>query len=379
MRRDGKLVRVNPDGTEEVMPVEPLAPMTEAEIEAAAWTDPDARPFTPEELAKARLVPRTKTMRRALGLTQEEFAARYRIPLGTLRDWEQGRSEPDQPARAYLHVIAHDPEGVGRALARGPGLQQNTIAQILDSEYQAILLAPQRYGSYYDNAFGCSIFLTQFLKSIDPDRWIFGSFLSQVKKHHTLALFSTVRLHKIQAMMDLRQAMEAGACAAFAIANPGHNHFVDADNFGILDPTEKLARKRYRWLREHYAAGSKAVEDIKKQINEQDAHANLVSSHNNFQIEDEAGGFSAPFFDIEEDIFVKINLWRIGNAAIVLLYFFWEINEGRNVIKFVDDFVSVMEKLRAQNNALRAEVMQSDRFRRVMEKEKARKTAVGMS
>jgi DNA-binding transcriptional regulator YiaG len=49
-------------------------------------------------------------------LTQEEFPVRYHIPLGTLRDWEQGRCEPDQPARAYLTVIAHDPEGVKRAL-----------------------------------------------------------------------------------------------------------------------------------------------------------------------------------------------------------------------------------------------------------------------
>ena len=49
-------------------------------------------------------------------LTQEEFAARYHIPLGTLRDWEQGRAEPDQATRAYLTVIARDPEGVQRAL-----------------------------------------------------------------------------------------------------------------------------------------------------------------------------------------------------------------------------------------------------------------------
>jgi putative transcriptional regulator len=121
MRRDGTLVRVNPDGTEEIMPIPAPTPMTEAEIEAAAWADPDARPFTPEELAKVRRVPRIKTLRRALGLTQEEFAARYHIPVGTLRDWEQGRSEPDQPARAYLHVIASDPEGVRRALEARPG------------------------------------------------------------------------------------------------------------------------------------------------------------------------------------------------------------------------------------------------------------------
>ncbi|HEX3953122.1 MAG TPA: helix-turn-helix domain-containing protein [Stellaceae bacterium] len=117
---DGSLAKVLPDGVEEPLPVTPMRAMSEAEIEAAAAADPDARPFTPEALAKAKRVPRTKTLRRALGLTQEEFAARYRIPIGTLRDWEQGRSEPDQPARAYLTVIAHDPAGVHRALEAKP-------------------------------------------------------------------------------------------------------------------------------------------------------------------------------------------------------------------------------------------------------------------
>jgi len=118
MRPDGTVVEVLADGSERPFPATSMRPMTQEEIEAAANADPDARPFTPEELARARRVPRVKTLRRALGLTQEEFAVRYRIPLGTLRDWEQGRSEPDQPARAYLHVIAHDPEGVRKALTR---------------------------------------------------------------------------------------------------------------------------------------------------------------------------------------------------------------------------------------------------------------------
>jgi putative transcriptional regulator len=53
-------------------------------------------------------------------MTQEAFAAAYQIPVGTLRDWEQGRTEPDQANRAYLKVIAVDPEFVRRALARFP-------------------------------------------------------------------------------------------------------------------------------------------------------------------------------------------------------------------------------------------------------------------
>jgi putative transcriptional regulator len=60
--------------------------------------------------------PQAKIIRRALELTQEEFALRFHIPLGTLRDWEQGRTQPDQPTRAYLTLVARDPECVSRVL-----------------------------------------------------------------------------------------------------------------------------------------------------------------------------------------------------------------------------------------------------------------------
>jgi putative transcriptional regulator len=93
-----------------------LHSMADAEVEAAAFGDPDAQPLSDATLVRMRRVPRVKTLRRALKLTQQEFAARYQIPLGTLRDWEQARAEPDQPARAYLKAIAGDPEGVRRAL-----------------------------------------------------------------------------------------------------------------------------------------------------------------------------------------------------------------------------------------------------------------------
>ena len=90
--------------------------MTEAEVMAAALADPDAKPLTPGDLKRMQRIPRAKIIRRALGLTQEEFSARFRIPLGTLRDWEQGAAEPDQAARAYLTVIARNPRAVSEAL-----------------------------------------------------------------------------------------------------------------------------------------------------------------------------------------------------------------------------------------------------------------------
>lgn len=93
---------------------------TEEQNHAAALADPDAQPLTPERLAGMRQTPRLKVIRRALGLTQEEFAARYQIPVGTLRDWEQGAKEPDQAARAYLKAIAGNPEAVRAALQAAP-------------------------------------------------------------------------------------------------------------------------------------------------------------------------------------------------------------------------------------------------------------------
>jgi putative transcriptional regulator len=91
-------------------------PMTSEAIEKAARADRDAQPLTEADLKRMKRTPQAKIIRRALGLTQEEFAIRYHIPLGTLRDWEQGRAEPDQPTRAYLTLIARAPDDVNRIL-----------------------------------------------------------------------------------------------------------------------------------------------------------------------------------------------------------------------------------------------------------------------
>ena len=68
-----------------------------------------------------RRTPRVRAIRRALRLSQQEFAARFHIPLGALRDWEQGRKEPDAAARAYLTVIGRNPSAVAKALLPAPG------------------------------------------------------------------------------------------------------------------------------------------------------------------------------------------------------------------------------------------------------------------
>ena len=63
---------------------------------------------------KARLIRMARTR---LALSQAEFARRFRVPLGTLRDWEQARTTPPDFAVAYVRVIARHPDMVAAAVA----------------------------------------------------------------------------------------------------------------------------------------------------------------------------------------------------------------------------------------------------------------------
>lgn len=62
---------------------------------------------------RARLIRQT---RNGLGLSQAEFAQRFRVPVGTLRDWEQARVTAPDFAIAYVRVIACHPDMVAQAL-----------------------------------------------------------------------------------------------------------------------------------------------------------------------------------------------------------------------------------------------------------------------
>ncbi len=73
--------------------------------------DPDAAP-RPEDW-----YPSVASLRRRLGMTQEQFARAIRVPVATLRNWEQHQVEPDPAAKALLWILHREPEAALRALA----------------------------------------------------------------------------------------------------------------------------------------------------------------------------------------------------------------------------------------------------------------------
>jgi len=90
--------------------------MTEAELHANALNDPDNPPLSEEDLDEMRPALDPRAIREQLSLSQSEFAARFGIPLGTVKDWDQGRRRLDASSQALLRVIQYAPETVENAL-----------------------------------------------------------------------------------------------------------------------------------------------------------------------------------------------------------------------------------------------------------------------
>ena len=257
---------------------------------------------------------------------------------------------------------------------------QSTLEAIVESERSMFFDGEARYGRHFKHAWAATTNLSSCVASVDEDRSdTFGRFFSLMKKHHTLAFLSALRLHKVQAMANLRQVLEAGAGAAYAIANPDVRDFVDIDAFNIMDPSQKLTKKRYRWLDENYPENSKWLASTKEQINNEEAHANIVSGDRTFH--DTRDVAELPFFDIEDEYFVKADLWRISRAAITLMDLFYGVTQsvaratGRSVLGFRPNFPEMIGGLAAESNSLLDAIRASDRFKTAMRKEKERSEA----
>lgn len=61
-----------------------------------------------------------KAIRKAVHKTQKEFAQTYHLPVGTVRDWEQNRRQPDAPARVLLRLIEREPKAIEQMVAKVP-------------------------------------------------------------------------------------------------------------------------------------------------------------------------------------------------------------------------------------------------------------------
>lgn len=83
----------------------------------------DAIAFAQGDLTRGRVVagPDVKAIRAKTKLSQAKFAQRLRVPVGTVRDWEQLRRTPDAPARTLLGMVNADPKAALALIEKGMG------------------------------------------------------------------------------------------------------------------------------------------------------------------------------------------------------------------------------------------------------------------
>jgi putative transcriptional regulator len=84
--------------------------MTDADIARQIAANPEAAPDMAPEID-------VRAIRRATGMTQDEFASAYQFSVRTVQQWERGAKRPSGPARTLLRAIKADPEGLRQALA----------------------------------------------------------------------------------------------------------------------------------------------------------------------------------------------------------------------------------------------------------------------
>jgi putative transcriptional regulator len=86
-------------------------------VQPAEPSDPEDFDVTDEAMERGQRARLIRSTRTNLGLSQSEFATTFRVPVGTLRDWEQARVTAPDFAVAYVKVIARHPDMVAKAVA----------------------------------------------------------------------------------------------------------------------------------------------------------------------------------------------------------------------------------------------------------------------
>jgi hypothetical protein len=194
-----------------------------------------------------------------------------------------------------------------------------SLESLSAEEHQMILDAERRFGPYYVNAYNTTILLSKIVMWPVTDCDVFLRFLSQMKKYHTLTVFSIVRLHRIQAKMNLRYFLESTVNAAFALTHDDWTIYFDPERERQPD-ARKASLQAYRWIEQAYGEHSQIIQHMKKVINEQTAHANVFNSQHNFNvIPGPRAEIITSYFDFEDEEWVKADLWQCAQAGLIAI------------------------------------------------------------
>jgi ABC-type cobalt transport system substrate-binding protein len=249
--------------------------------------------------------------------------------------------------------------------------EPETYRAILQVENDMVLHGAKKYGDYFKNAVELIHLFEYFARRIvKEERFIAVAFFSQAKKHLMLAFLSVARRHHIQAGMDLRQVLEATSWMIYAMAHPEEENFCKMEN-GIMTVPQELKGEMYKWMEAEYLAKSDEIKSMRGRINESVGHSNIIYALQNFKLlhTPEKMGYFTSYFDFEDEYKEKCGLWLVANTTVGLLDLVYGVNQKERVFKVADDFLKRFNVLREQNDVLKKEMMQHERFVATQERE----------
>ncbi len=221
-------------------------------------------------------------------------------------------------------------------------------------EHERLLGAGDRYGDFFWNAHHTTLLLSNIMQWPTSACELFIRFLSQTKKYHSLSMISTVRLHRIQAKLNLRYFLESTVNAAYALVHPTTKIYFDYENAAQTN-SQKASRQAYKWIEIAYPEHSGHIQSIKTQINEQTAHANVLNSQHNFKFVPGEREIHTSFFDFEDETMVKVDLWACAQAGLIAIGLFLEVQRTAGGFLPSPD-VAALPDLIAENVALLKEL-----------------------
>lgn len=242
------------------------------------------------------------------------------------------------------------------------------MEEIIESEKQIVIDAKEKYGMYYSHAVKVQYLLKTFIEDIISTNW-YGSpaFIGQIKKHFTLALLSTLRLHDSQYQMNLRQMIEATSRAVFGIANSEKEHFFNkVDEGRTIKEGQKISQEKYEWLEKNYSDSSDSLHSLKKIINNLGLHTGFATAHLSLNadeatIEDNNINRIFCYFDNSNhfnsaDNHIKHNLAVVSSLALLIMHLIYEANLKHNYYKIQDNFEDKFRELMKEGDDLTIEL-----------------------
>lgn len=205
-----------------------------------------------------------------------------------------------------------------------------------------------------------NILRENFIVQVDVKSHIFLSFFSQVLKFFILSALSAARQHRTQSSMCVRQLLEAGCKAAYAIHFPDADIFVSKNEDGALDEIQNSTKVCYDWLDLNYPELSRSIKDTKDSINDLYAHSNLITSQENFEAQ--GNKYNLLVFDRFGDDFVSANLWLVSTVALKILFLIFRSAQAVETVKLCPSFEKNYKQIAMKIESVRQKLKNNQSF-----------------